>query len=77
MIDPNFTVKQGEALDQAIRDGNRLADALVKSRAEVLDLQERLATAVRWLRRLEAEYPGCLNEGAIERHITSDSRKES
>jgi hypothetical protein len=36
MIDPNFTVKQGDDLDQAIRDGNRLADALVKSREEVL-----------------------------------------
>jgi hypothetical protein len=36
MIDPNFTVKQGEDLDQAIRDGNLLADALVKSREEAL-----------------------------------------
>ena len=33
------------------------------------DADKRLATAVRWLRRLEREHPGCLNPGAIEKHL--------
>lgn len=29
-----------------------------------------LETAIRWLRRLEKEYPGCLNDSAIDKHLT-------
>jgi len=35
-------------------------------------LKERLGTAIAWLRRLEREYPGCLNEGAIDHHLTEE-----
>lgn len=38
------------------------------------NLKNSLGIAVRWLRRLEKEYPGCLNEGAIDRHISSESK---
>ena len=33
------------------------------------ELLEALETAVRWLRRLETEYKGCLNEDAIDKHL--------
>ena len=32
---------------------------------------EKLATAIRWLRRLEKQYPGCINADAIEKHLES------
>jgi hypothetical protein len=35
-------------------------------------LKERLDTAVRWLRRLEQEHPGCLNPDAIDKHLLSE-----
>ena len=33
------------------------------------ELFEGLETAIRWLRRLEREYPGCLNDDAIDKHL--------
>lgn len=39
-------------------------------RAEDYDrTREALETAVQWLRRLEKEHPGCLNDDAIDKHL--------
>lgn len=35
------------------------------------DLAEGLEMAIRWLRRLEQEHPGCLNGDAISKHLQS------
>lgn len=43
---------------------------MVQDAAELVpELVESLERAVRWLRRLEGEYPGCLNPDAIEKHL--------
>jgi hypothetical protein len=51
---------------EGCRIGDRM-DWLMAQRAELL---ETLKRAEQWLRRLEQEHPGCLNPGAIDRHIT-------
>jgi hypothetical protein len=38
-------------------------------------LIEMVETAIRWLRRLEREYPGCLNADAIEKHLERPLRE--
>lgn len=37
---------------------------------KAFEAQEKLKTAIRWLRRLEKEFPGCLNEDAIDKHLS-------
>ena len=37
--------------------------------AEAPALLSALETSIRWLRRLEKEHPGCLNEDAIDKHL--------
>ncbi len=44
---------------------------LAELRAERDRLRETLQRAIKWLRRIEAEYPGCLNDDAISRHLES------
>lgn len=34
------------------------------------ELMEKLERAIKWLRRLEKDYPGCLNDDAIEKHLS-------
>lgn len=33
------------------------------------EVEERLTTAIRWLRRIEVEHPGSINEDAIDKHL--------
>jgi hypothetical protein len=35
------------------------------------ELHEKLARAISWLQRIEKQYPGSVNPGAIERHLIS------
>ena len=44
----------------------KLRDKLDVKVAELLEALER---ATQWLRRLEKEYPKCLNDDAIEKHL--------
>ncbi len=58
--------QRGPADDEALE----LAHIVVRAVNAHADLLAALETAVRWLRRLEVEYPGCLNEDAIGKHLT-------
>lgn len=46
----------------AVHAANEIAQKLTR-------VEERLATAIRWLKRIEIEYPGSINEGAIKKHL--------
>lgn len=45
------------------------ADLLKKALNEKASLFDRLNKAIHWLRRLEEEYPGCINKDAIAKHL--------
>lgn len=49
---------------------------LIRQAKSSYKLQESLKTAIRWLRRLEQEYPKCLNEDAITKHLESSLEDE-
>lgn len=51
-----------EELDRAVKDGNRLADALVKSREEVLQLREQIESLGAEKDKMVLQYREALNE---------------
>lgn len=58
-------------MDENAENLNYWRDKLRKCKAQRDAVQTRLDNAIRWLRRLEGEYPGCLNQDAIEKHLES------
>lgn len=58
-----------EAADAVDAVGLANANLIVLAVNTHADLVAALETAVRWLKRLEQEHPGCLNDDAIDKHL--------
>lgn len=59
-------------LDSSAQIVRECPDCIDKYMKLTASLYERLNRAIAWLKRIEVQYPGSINPGAIERHLMNE-----